>query len=357
MKAGLFNDKLQRQYIRWSTLRDILASHLPPGTISYGAEVSQVETSAQAVRVTSAATSQTAEAAVVIGADGLRSVMKRLMDPTSPPPQNADAFTPHKLSSNEPQLRGLGRTNIRGVLEDDSVLPRKMPPVTWQKVTAGQMVQITVSPAGCQYWSLSLLDSEATEHGWERAHVLASGEQAKSEAARLTEGFPELRALVQATPAACVVPYQSFVGDLVDSMAVGPVAVLGDAAHPAAVTGEGANMVLEDAAALALAFRTRAAAGPDGRLAVGTEEARSILQAFSSTRLPICSLIRDISLRSADAWLQGPDYAHIPALLDQLRPPFRPEATPESVAQDMAERRARFKELTGSLAEEEEAWE
>ena len=82
MEAGMWSEVLQRQYIRWSTLRNILASYLPAETVAFGMEVVAIADEGDVVHLISR-DGQRAEAPVVVAADGIRSIIKRLISDSS----------------------------------------------------------------------------------------------------------------------------------------------------------------------------------------------------------------------------------------------------------------------------------
>ncbi len=65
-------------------------------------------------------------------------------------------------------------------------------------------------------------EAAAGAHGWDQGQVLSSKLYAKQTVLRMIEEAPAMyRDLVELTPESSIVPYRSYVGDLVASMANG----------------------------------------------------------------------------------------------------------------------------------------
>jgi 2-polyprenyl-6-methoxyphenol hydroxylase-like FAD-dependent oxidoreductase len=167
---------------------------------------------------------------VVIGADGVGSVIRQALHPDEGPP------------------RASGYVGIRGVAAD---AVRHLAPLDGAHFV-GNGIEAGVARAGARavYWFLSLLSRDI---GSERdPHTLI---------ARLSGGLdPQLRAIIAATAPGDMRFDELFDRRPLDVWGAGPVTLLGDAAHPMLPhAGQGAAQALEDAVGLGLAL---SAGGP-----------------------------------------------------------------------------------------------
>ncbi|MFB9686677.1 FAD-dependent monooxygenase [Amycolatopsis plumensis] len=204
-------------------LHRVLAGHLPAGVVHAAAEVTGVEQSGSGVTVAyrTPGGSRTAHADVLIGADGLRSAVRRAVWPDVPGPVFQRILC------------------WRGVTEPGAVWP-VAGFQTW-----GRGARFGAHPIGGQrvFWFLTIRQDEpGRRYGDNLAEVRA----------RIGDWHDPIPALLAATPAASVLCHDIFDLDPLPSYADGRVALLGDAAH--AMTpflAQGACQALEDAAVLA----------------------------------------------------------------------------------------------------------
>jgi 2-polyprenyl-6-methoxyphenol hydroxylase-like FAD-dependent oxidoreductase len=209
--------------IRRADLTDILSGPLPPGTVEYGVGVRALAMTADGVRVTSSDGS-TRDAAAVVGADGVDSVVSRHL--------------------NGPLARSYaGYTAWRGVAKH-----RIDPDMAGETMAAGREVGHVPMGSEHTYWF-------ATERAPE-GRTSPGGELAYLQRAFASWAEPIPALLAAADPA------EVLRNDLYDRAparcwARGPVVIAGDAAHPMRPhLGQGGCQGLEDAAVLgALAGR------------------------------------------------------------------------------------------------------
>ncbi|SFC70605.1 2-polyprenyl-6-methoxyphenol hydroxylase [Streptomyces aidingensis] len=172
-------------------------------------------------------------AAVVVGADGLRSAVRRTLMPYEPPPRYA------------------GYTAFQGVVH----LPGAAEPgVFTNTFGAGKWFVHYPLADGHVYWD-GILDERTARR------LDAFGMPAKSMLAQEFAGWPDpVPALIGASAAERLAPVDIFDRDPVPRWTSGRVTLLGDAAHPMTFNlGQGVGQALEDAVVLA-----RCLAGDDG---------------------------------------------------------------------------------------------
>lgn len=204
--------------VRRAALNDVLAGALQKGTVKYGVTVSQVQQSADGVRIT-LSDATVVRAAAVIGADGTHSVVARHLNGAL-------------------HNRYAGYTAWRGVAEY-----ALDPDLAGETLGAG--VECGHVPLGSEhtYWF-------ATERAPE-GRVAPEGEleYVKKKFASWAEPIP---ALLSATDPAEVLHNDLYDRDQARHWARGPIVVVGDAAHPMRPhLGQGGCQGLEDAAILA----------------------------------------------------------------------------------------------------------
>jgi 2-polyprenyl-6-methoxyphenol hydroxylase-like FAD-dependent oxidoreductase len=196
-----------------------LAAHLPPGVVRFGHECVAVENFQTRPRVRFA-NGHTDEADVVIGADGIRSVVRTAI-----------------LGPEEPRYSGY--TCWRGVCARPAAVEPGSIGEWWGR---GKRLGMTTIPGDRLYW---FAVENAPPNGHEpdeRAHLLAAF-------AGWAEPGPSLLA---ATPGAHILR-----NDIIDRPPVrvwsrGRVGLIGDAAHPTTPNlGQGGCLAIEDAVVLA----------------------------------------------------------------------------------------------------------
>ena len=206
-------------------LHGALLDAIPAGALLLGSEVTGVAAAGDAVDVTLAAGS-TLRADLVVGADGVGSVVRGLLHPNEAPPRASGLFG----------LRGVahGVVTHMGTSSGAQYFGRGV------EAGLGRAGKDTV------YWYISLARAVATEAEMHPQRVLAL----------LTPRFePRFRAIVTATK-----PDDMRLDELFDRAPLaewgrGRMTLLGDAAHPMLPhAGQGAAQALEDAVALGRAF-------------------------------------------------------------------------------------------------------
>jgi 2-polyprenyl-6-methoxyphenol hydroxylase-like FAD-dependent oxidoreductase len=169
---------------------------------------------------------RTERADVVIGADGVGSVVRRLLHPAEPAP------TPS------------GFTALRGVAHGAGEQLGDLAAVGY----LGIGIEAAAARASGEsvYWYLSLLSSDVA--GWPK--------DPREVADRATGGFDQrFRAILAATSDGGMRIDELFVRRPLSQWGTGRITLLGDAAHPVLPhTAQGAAQALEDAVALGLAF-------------------------------------------------------------------------------------------------------
>ena len=213
-----------------SALYGALLDATPAGDLALGSE---------AVRFTATSTGvalelkdgQTEAGDLLVGADGVGSIIRTLLHPAEAPPRRSGYFAVRGVAYNA--------AHALGTLSAVAYLDYGIEAAT---VRASQ---------DAVYWYVSLLaeDAGAMKNG--------SGAIADRCASLLDDRF---RAIVRATEPGDLRLDELFDRDPIEDWGRGPVTLLGDAAHPMLPhTGQGAAQALEDAVALGLAI----AAGHD----------------------------------------------------------------------------------------------
>jgi 2-polyprenyl-6-methoxyphenol hydroxylase-like FAD-dependent oxidoreductase len=195
-----------------------------PGTLQLGARVVGFETRGAGVTL-HLADGRAEDGDVLVGADGLRSVVRGLLHPGEQP------------------LRPSGYRAIRGVAEaaghlgDLDVLAHLGDGIESVAVRAS---------ATHVYWYLSMLAADLGADERDPAAIVAR---------RTTRFDPRSRAVIRATRAEDLRLDELFERDPIDAWGRGAVTLLGDAAHPMLPhSGQGAAQAVEDAVALGLAL-------------------------------------------------------------------------------------------------------
>jgi len=181
---------------------------------------------------------KSAKADLVVGADGIRSVVRRLL-----------------IGEDVTPLRYLGCIVILGICSLDALEGVDSPlldsATVFQTVNGNERIYIMPYSSDSVMWQLSFPMPE------EEAKALsAQGDQAlKEEACRRTQWHDPIPQIIAATREAQISGYPVYDRELLNSELLkkaGPVTLIGDAAHPMSpFKGQGANQALLDALALA----------------------------------------------------------------------------------------------------------
>jgi salicylate hydroxylase len=197
-------------------------------------------------------------AALVIGADGIRSAIRSQM-----------------LGDGPPRYRGY--SSVRGHTAGSELYPQAF-------VTSGRGLQLFVAPADDKslYWTAKIT---AGAGEWERL----SPEQARAALLRRMSGWQAgAVALIREADVADILVTDIHDRDPVDRWVDGRVALLGDAAHPMVpALGQGANQALEDAVVLGSA------------LARNSDVATALLD-YQGRRIPRASRVMSLSRWQGD---------------------------------------------------------
>jgi 2-polyprenyl-6-methoxyphenol hydroxylase-like FAD-dependent oxidoreductase len=224
-------------------LRSDLQAILAHGDERLGAEVSGVSPDGS-VRLTDGTVAQ---ASLVVGADGLHSVVRRGVAPGG-------------------RLRYAGYTAWRGVVD----LP--VEPGRWTESwgRGGRFGLVDVGHGRTYWFATANVAQAAKDEG--RPELLD----------RFARWHDPIEAIITATPAEAIVRHDVYDLDPLPRWSAGVVTLLGDAAHAATpALGQGAAQALEDVIALVDALSTRA----DVETAVRTYECRRRARATTMMRL------------------------------------------------------------------------
>jgi 2-polyprenyl-6-methoxyphenol hydroxylase-like FAD-dependent oxidoreductase len=238
----------------------------------------------------------TAAGDILVGADGVGSVVRAQLHPEEVPPQPSGYFAVRGLSPAVAQLEELQ--------------------ALWYFGRGVESGLIQASPDAI-YWFVSLLAEEVTAGRVGVDDVMR----------RCTAGFDrQFHAITGATPATDRRLDELLVREPLGEWGAGRVTLLGDAAHPMLpFTGQGAAQALEDAVGLGRAMK----AGRDHIAALRRyEEVRSRrtrrvvktgprIARMTTTRNPVIGFVRNIAIRLV------PDRALVRAFTQQVDDPNR----------------------------------
>lgn len=210
--------------IRWSRLQEILMSFLPSDIIHINHHCKEFSQDENNVTL-HFAENKTTQCDLLIGADGLHSVIRQ-----------------HLIQDSLP--RYAGRLSWRGILPFEHTL---LPPNEAILITAteGKNFLIVDIGEGYKFWSAGMLSSEARLS----ETAAETKERVLTEFGNWGQPVPEI---IQETPATDII--EKPIGDRppIKTWSQGRVTLLGDAAHPMVPSlGQGANTAFEDAYELA----------------------------------------------------------------------------------------------------------
>jgi salicylate hydroxylase len=198
-----------------------------PGTVRLGKQLSRIVAAADGAEL-HFADGSTASAAVAIGADGVKSLVRDHLFPTAPP-----QFT--------------GQVAWRGVLDVTDLPPevRALPPGIW--IGERRLFMRYPMRGG------ALINYAAFVHleGWEQ-EGWAIPSTIDELAGHYADAEPHLLCMIRATPPDKLFKWALHARDPLDSWIAGPVTLLGDAAHAMLpFMGQGAGTAIEDGMVLA----------------------------------------------------------------------------------------------------------
>jgi 2-polyprenyl-6-methoxyphenol hydroxylase-like FAD-dependent oxidoreductase len=261
-------------------LQAVLRAAVPAERLHLGREVVACAEEPGGVRVTFADGSG-ASGALLVGADGLRSVVRRAVVGEAPP-------------------RYAGYTSWRGVAPRDDLAPAHE-----LAEILGRGLRFGVVPLGHgeTYW-FAVANAPAGERD-------GDGDVRAALRARFAPLGAPAAALVGATPAARIVRTDIHDRAPVASWSRGRFVLLGDAAHPTTPNlGQGGGMAIEDAVVLAhqLARRPWAEAFAAYERARVRRTSRIVVASWRLGRLaqasgPLAAWLRDLSMRATPAFL------------------------------------------------------
>ena len=205
-------------------LHGALLEALGPEALLLGHDVQDIDVSAEAAGVT-LGDGRTLEAGVLVGADGVGSVIRRRLHPSEPPPRPSGYHALRGVTLDA--AHELDRVSVAIYLGDG--------------IEAG----FARASATAVYWYISLVDEFA-----------AAGASAAAVLDRCTAGMdPRVANIARAARADDMRLEPLFRRDPIAEWGTGRATLLGDAAHPVLPhTAQGAALALEDAVALGLAL-------------------------------------------------------------------------------------------------------
>lgn len=248
-------------------LHAVLESALDHGTISFGHKLKTIDERGPSVRLTFE-NGATAEADIVIGADGVNSKVREfLLGPDKP---RFSGHIAHRAVFPASLLNGLPiRTCTKWWGTKSHILVYYM--------TQAREEVYVVSSVPAVSWN-----SDASFLPCDRESFIAA-----------FDGFhPELRQVVSAAPT--VTQWPIFDREPVDCWSRGRLVLLGDACHPLRpYMASGAAMAIEDGAVLARCITD-----------IGTDDPIESFRWYEANRMPRTNKVQRIS--EANTWLRGP---------------------------------------------------
>jgi 6-hydroxynicotinate 3-monooxygenase len=260
-------------------LHAAILEKLPPGTIEFGKRLVDVKVEAAAARLTFA-DGATAEADVVIGADGVNSRLREAV--VGPSKSRFIGAVAHRAIYPAKLLDGMQVRNC----------------TKWWGPNSHILIYYIEQSRNEIYLVTSAKGEWRSQASWEYC--------SRTEVARAFAGFhPEVRAVIERAPELTKWPILDV--EPIDKWSEGPLVLLGDAGH--AMTpymASGAAMAIEDAAVLA-------------RCLVQSNEPAAAFALYEATRMSRVRKVQRISAENSflrqptdPTWLFGYDAASVP---------------------------------------------